>query len=116
MIIDVNSIKKLITVHPKHLKSASDITSILRESEEWSDIYGRSLFEIIQRFDKEIEATEKAEREKENQGLKSKRPCKTRPEREVVAVDPSEPLNELTNFLPAPRTYVMASSELLLKK
>ncbi len=67
IIIDVDNIKKLVTVHPKCLKSADDITSILGESEEWSDIYGWSLFEIIQRFDKEIEAMEKAERERERE-------------------------------------------------
>lgn len=71
-ILDDRSIKTLARLHPLNIMHPGQITESLNETQEWQDLWGRSLFRVIQAYDRELtehhteEAAQQKARQKRN--------------------------------------------------
>jgi hypothetical protein len=48
--------RTLVRAPPKSLRSSADVTKLLGETEEWEVEWAALLFELVSKYDKELEA------------------------------------------------------------
>jgi hypothetical protein len=61
----------LIRTQAKKVQSASDIQTILNESDEWASKWGDKIYNVIQQYDRDLAALKV--QDKENKVVQSKR-------------------------------------------
>jgi hypothetical protein len=47
---------------PKHIRNATDITIILEQTNKWADEWQEKIYQVIQQFDRNIEASKKLQK------------------------------------------------------
>ena len=78
-ILDDRGIKTLARLHPLNVTHLGQITESLNETQEWQDLWGRSLFRVIQSYDREL-----AEQRNEEAAQQKARQKRTKQEQDLA--------------------------------